>query len=116
MVLGAVEYLVAGLALLRTKGCLTLVGSGMEVQLVVILGGADDIARSHLIILGSSLGKTDGDLGDLGGGGQLLYASRGGVRDAQDGAAWNLGSVWQLIARDAGAKRACPMRVSSRRR
>ncbi len=45
MVLGAVEDLVAGLALLRTEGRLTLVGSGMEVQLVVMLGGAEDIAR-----------------------------------------------------------------------
>ncbi len=65
MVLGAVEYLVAGLALLRTEGCLTLVGSGMEVQLVVMVGGAEDIAGVALDYLGSSLGKTTATLATL---------------------------------------------------
>ncbi len=65
VVLGAVEYLVAGLALLRTEGSLTLVGSGMEVQLVVILGRAEDIACFALDYLGSSLGKTTATLTTL---------------------------------------------------
>ncbi len=65
----------------------------MEVQLVVMLGGAEDIARFALDYLGSSLGKTTATLATLAAVDSHLYASTGGVRDAQDEAAWNLGSV-----------------------
>ncbi len=104
VVLGAVEYLVAGLALLRTEGCLTLVGSSMEVHLVVMLGGAEDIARFAHYYLGSSLGKMTATLATLAAVNSLLYASRGGVRDAKDGAAWNLSSVAAVDSTGRGVK------------
>ncbi len=45
-------------------------GSGVEVQLVVMLGGAEHIARFALDYLGSSLGNTMVTLATLAGGGQ----------------------------------------------
>ncbi len=81
MVHGYVKYLVAGLALLGTGGRLALVGFCMEVQLVMVLCGVEDVARFAPVYLGGSLRETSSTVTTLQTMNSLLDASAGGVQD-----------------------------------